>query len=317
MSTLYLHVGHGKTGSSYIQSSLALSDDALWQQGIVYPRHHSHDRARGGAISSGNGGLLFDQQWRPDTEHLGRDWLFSDENLFQRLITPNFVDQLEGRMTALKIETLSILLFIRDPVDHAQSAYQQSIKRGGKTWSVEAFFDQYNLPRRVKRFLDRYSEGAELTVRNYSRCRQALLPQVESWLGVEKPMIVPPTPVVNRSLTRAELQFQRALNAQLESGSHFVADALCEELPGIKAESVLPAKDVQEAMLSRLADAIESVNQRLQPQHQYATDCFDMTAHSDHNRYELTREQIHVIATQLGQKIHALKSKPGRAKLLR
>lgn len=318
MSTLYLHVGHGKTGSSYIQSALASSETGLRARNLIYPRHGSHERALAGAISSGNGGLLFDRAWSPAKEHGGCDWLFSDENLFQRLITPSFVEQLEARKRELAVSQVSILLFIRDPLDHACSGYQQTIKRGGKTWSVDEFFENYHLPRRVRRFMDDYAQaGVSLHVRNYSRCRSHLLAEVESWLQCA-PLIEPPTPVVNRSLTRAELAFQRSLNAQLEGGAHFVADALCEKLPEIQAEPVRPSMAAQKALLARLNDAIVAVNERLPESQRYATELLpDQTPDND-SLLNLSVEQIDVIAAALGGKIAALKStKPGLRNLLR
>ncbi|MCH1458014.1 MAG: hypothetical protein L7T86_03935, partial [Synechococcus sp. MOX_bin73] len=34
---LFLHIGHGKTGTSAIQSSLAIASDELSKKGISYP----------------------------------------------------------------------------------------------------------------------------------------------------------------------------------------------------------------------------------------------------------------------------------------
>lgn len=306
MATLYLHIGHGKTGSSYIQSSLALSEQILNAKGIIYPRHHSHERALIGAISSGNGGLLFDPAWQAPRDHIGKDCLFSDENLFQRMITPDYARKLELRAKELAVDRIAILLFIRDPVDHAQSAYQQSIKRGGRTWSIEQFFDQYRMPRLVKRFLeDNAKQDRAVSVRNYSRCRGSLLEQVENWLELDG-LATPPTQVVNRSLTHAELAFQRELNVSLEKSAHFVADALCEQLPNIKADTILPGTASQQAMLKRLSDALEYVNARVSAEDQYSTTC---TTPQDCGELSLKQAQISVIATALGQKIQALKSR--------
>ncbi len=49
-----LHVGHGKTGSSALQSSLVLSSEALAKAGIFYPPSLSDARAMKGEVSSGN-----------------------------------------------------------------------------------------------------------------------------------------------------------------------------------------------------------------------------------------------------------------------
>jgi transposase InsO family protein len=51
---IILHIGHGKTGSSYIQSSLALTAGRLREAGIEYPELRPFTRAKQGRISSGN-----------------------------------------------------------------------------------------------------------------------------------------------------------------------------------------------------------------------------------------------------------------------
>ena len=60
MRRLYLHIGHSKTGSSFLQASFANSVAALAEQGIGYPlaARHVTEAAEGWRISSGNGGLL-------------------------------------------------------------------------------------------------------------------------------------------------------------------------------------------------------------------------------------------------------------------
>jgi len=51
---LYLHIGHGKTGSSALQSFLALNSNLLENYRIEYPEHASFENAINGKISSGN-----------------------------------------------------------------------------------------------------------------------------------------------------------------------------------------------------------------------------------------------------------------------
>ena len=56
---LHLHVGHGKTGSSFLQSWLAQNRSELLRVGGVhYPVADSDQRARSGRFSMGNGVLL-------------------------------------------------------------------------------------------------------------------------------------------------------------------------------------------------------------------------------------------------------------------
>ena len=67
---LFLHIGHGKTGTSAVQSSLAIASGKLLERGINYPIHPSlRDRSSQLEITSGN--------WAPNPE----------VNLTQELLT--------------------------------------------------------------------------------------------------------------------------------------------------------------------------------------------------------------------------------------
>ena len=58
---LFLHIGHGKTGTSAIQSSLAIASERLAALGIEYPIDTKlRDRASQLEITSGN--------WKPKSE---------------------------------------------------------------------------------------------------------------------------------------------------------------------------------------------------------------------------------------------------------
>ena len=58
---LFLHIGHGKTGTSAIQSALAIASEDLAKRGINYPIQQSlRDRASRLEITSGN--------WEPTSE---------------------------------------------------------------------------------------------------------------------------------------------------------------------------------------------------------------------------------------------------------
>ena len=55
MTGIKLHIGHGKTGTSYMQAALAISQDALLEAGYYYPLpEHSRDKAMRGETTSGN-----------------------------------------------------------------------------------------------------------------------------------------------------------------------------------------------------------------------------------------------------------------------
>ncbi|QYK40373.1 MAG: hypothetical protein KF887_13190 [Paracoccaceae bacterium] len=262
VQTINLHVGHGKTGSSFIQSSLALSQEALDASGVAYPIDPRHEAAgRAGHISSGNvkagpGGMAEVVRWGEQTGHPAV--LLSSEALFLTLS-----GELEGDVAALRAAfpdaRLRVLIYIRDPLDHAASTYQQQIKRGGYTGSFADSLARYKFPMRVARFVPAMqAHGAEVTVRNYSRHSKALLTTFEDWLGLPYGSLVrPPVDTVNRSMTLAELELQRQFNTLFgREARRFVSDPLCNLLPEVRSETPSLSADDLGAFLERMAQMV-------------------------------------------------------------
>ncbi|MCX5966463.1 MAG: hypothetical protein NTV57_02245 [Cyanobacteria bacterium] len=151
-----LHIGHGKTGSSYLQSSLALSVGSLRQAGIEYPELRSLAGARLGCITSGNLGsavafvdtIVQLAEQMPKATRL----LFSSEWLFERIV------QDLGTLTTLQAQfDLTLVLFTRDFLAHALSVYGQKVKRSGCTTNLSEHLSGYWMPRQVLRLLLRLS----------------------------------------------------------------------------------------------------------------------------------------------------------------
>lgn len=90
MKRVFLHIGHGKTGTSFVQSFLALNVGVLNSCGIDYPSHRGLAPARKGCLSSGNLGGVND--WREhiinesEKSHF-EDIIFSNETLFHRIVS--------------------------------------------------------------------------------------------------------------------------------------------------------------------------------------------------------------------------------------
>lgn len=310
MTKLYLHVGHGKTGSSYIQSSLALSRQALLDNGIDYPETNSSERAKLGQITSGNGGVLRQIVYKNYLPDAGKV-LLSSEVLFHDILD----GKLDGLLEALQnsqFESINILVFIRDLVEHASSSYQQMVKRGGATASVEDVFSRYRQPELVSKFIDRFQElsGFNITIRNYSNCKESLLDEVEEWLDLpEKTLKEPSIKNINRSMTRSELRFQKGVNGYLGKSGQLVSDRLCNSLPDIASEQALPSEDDQKAMLRRLKKACDYVDQFTLPEHRYnyvTIPVKDEDLREDN--YKFTGEQIDTIAGGLAGEISKLKA---------
>ena len=260
-----MHVGHGKTGSSFLQSTLANSVDFLATHGIAYPLTPlTAERARAGMITSGN--------LRPGPGHINqllrRGWdgpderlLLSSEAYFLKMRSKGFLERIR---TLLPEADLRILLFIRDPVDHAVSNYQQVVKRHRYSGDFDQFLREYNIPRRVGQFVGwaRDEMGVEVQMRNYSRVSKSLKSVFEGWLGVPEDSLVPPSrQQINRSLSVSEMALQLAFNRHYAARSAtFVSDVFCEELPDIRAERPPVSHDRLENFLGRMAAMIETLD---------------------------------------------------------
>jgi len=277
MRRLLLHIGHGKTGSTWIQSSLRSSVERLKACGIDYPLRGDDldDPLR---MTSGNGfGLLQSPALlRSALAETGpeSDACFSSEFLFGDLTDRDSLDVL--RRAADGFDEIRLLLFTRDPVAHASSLWQQQVKRRALTSPLDdAFLATYRVPSKVLALLDAVDQAPEvsLEIHNYSRVRHRLLEVVAEFLGVASDVLVtPPASRVNRSLTSSETAFQLRLNDAIGLRAEAVANALCERLPDLVPDAVRPDRVCQERLLERLRGDMESVNAQVPAQARYRFD---------------------------------------------
>jgi len=309
MKVLYLHIGHGKTGSSFIQSSLAGSRKALSERGIYYPEVPGMNSAARGSISSGNGSLLFGEALfnqvlagSSPTDSL----LFSSEHIFEKFNEDQFNSNIQEICHRYKIERVEILLFIRNPIEHAASIFQQSIKRGGMVHSISECFETYDGPQKVANLLNHkieFGPEVKITVKNYSYLTNDILEHFSGWLGLPKAILnLPQIPLINRSLTFGELEFQRHVNGVLGVSGHLVSDRLCSRLPNIKADKIFPDKADQVKMYDRLSPEIDMVNSKIPIEQQYKQE-IKLGIDTDSDEIIFTREQIKLLAQGLANEI--------------
>lgn len=313
MSTLFLHIGHGKTGSSWLQSALALSQDRLAAAGIVYPTPPGGLPADPTSISTGNGRHLLESS-AAFAEHLPvdtrrpRHLLYSSEYLFLALEQLPSPEHLTELAQSHGLERVEILCFIRNPVGHASSAYQQRVKRAGLHESISRFFEDFRFPERVAALVRKFAPlpGLNLQLRNYDVCKDSLLDILQSWLKLPSgTLIEPPLPRINRSLTHAEITLQKALNRQLGPSGRLLADPLCEHLPLAEPDKVLPPREVQLALCQRMQAAMELTNSSLPAKHHYAWDILEPDPEPPDIAF--SEAQIEVIAESLGSEIARLR----------
>lgn len=265
---LYLHIGHNKTGSSFLQSALALSAPVLDQHGLAYPISAKRTQtAQKGLFNGGNlqgrpGKLTDLVQTGSGAE--GQRLLISAESFFFYMMRDldGFLNEYRSACPGLP---LHVLLYIRDPLDHAVSQYHQRVKRNGYAGSLGDSLASYDTPASAAGITTALREaGAKVTVLNYSRHRDALITSFETWLGLPADSLtLPQQTQVNRSLTGAELELQRALNRQLgKAARQLLADPLCAALPDLRAGTPPLDRDTLERFLTRMHDMTSSAEFR-------------------------------------------------------
>lgn len=233
MKNLTLHIGHGKTGTSFIQSVLANNFEILESNGIFYPKHESFDYAIQGKVSSGNQDVLLNDLL-PEVE---METLISGERLFNRLAVDN--ELLEKILR--KAEHTSVILYTRDVVEFLASVWSQSIKRGGKTLNFTESLSQLSdlHHARVLHWIKKAKQlGFELKIRNYSRHKEDLL---EVFLAdcfgtriYRDDLLMPEVSIVNRSLSHVEIEIQKVTNTIGRNSFRFISDRLVNSLPNIR-----------------------------------------------------------------------------------
>lgn len=237
---LFLHVGYFKTGSSALQSFFALNYELLGQHKCLYPcDESSRTAATQGNLFYGNGNELYLAAQREKNENKqgeisrvinkyvssalaqgANSIVLSSENLFRILASQSDFSSFLCRVKNTQICHINILLFIRDPFEHAKSWYGECVKWGWTDLSMSSWAAGYTFPRDISTILhsaDQNNDFVSIVVRNYSICKNSLVDIVFDWLGISLPSLkhrlVMPHHSVNRSLTRFELEICRLLNA--------------------------------------------------------------------------------------------------------
>ena len=266
--TVIIHVGHGKTGTSYIQSALALNRDKLSDLGISYPYDPSIELAVKGDTTSGNG-ALFQSNYLPTIEESDQI-LFSSEIMFHSLIGDNGLSLRNCLMN--KYENVKIILYTRDILDMLVSTWGQLVKKMGATIGLNDYIQSRK---------DRHHEkviswinlskkmGYELELRNYSQCKRNLLETFYSCLGLNElqteNFTLPQYKTINRSLSNIELESLRIINKSIPDVGQCISDKLITESrdfigsnPKITAESLDIIKLHYEQMINQINEYLPS-----------------------------------------------------------
>ena len=317
MKRLFLHIGQSKTGTSFIQRCLRLQSPELARFDISYPERRDESPEHADSrISSGNGRDLLStpREFSRSIERCAHSLLFSSEFLFEELIgmdDPSWIPEIASDHG---FESVEVLMFVRNPLGHAASVWQQGVKRGGLSGPIDDIFATFDAPERALRVLRRLrAADFAMTVSNYSRV-DSVVAVVEHWLGVPPGVLATEEPSVNRSLTFAETELQLALNRALGESASIVADLLIERLPDLEPYERRPSLAVQEEAWARMLPAITDFASEVPVEAHY--EC-DIRADLPNGDGRFDAEQLDIVAEAVALMIESARRSGAESALAR
>lgn len=301
---IIIHIGHGKTGTSAIQSFLAKNTQLLREYNFIYPQDESTEHASLGYISSGNR-AAFVTATKFDSDV---NYLFSNEAFFDDIDKRSHVFE---KFLTIK-SRLKVILFTRDLFEFTFSNWGQSIKRGGSQSDIHSFCQNaHNMYLRVERVIKTLqAENIAFEVFNYSHHKRHL---EASFLSIIAPevfhQIHPKAKTfehpVNRSLTLAEYELQRLFNRYYGStSSDFISDELVNKLPNTKTQQPNVEPEVAHKLVQKAKSSSVFINQFLADSEHLSLHFDDSTiSNSPPTEFTFSTEQLEVLADAISTRL--------------
>ena len=304
MKEVLIHIGHGKTGTSYVQSVLAINKDRLAEFGILYPENDSLNAARAGKITSGN--ISFREAWPKEvisslsTSEEIHKIVFSSEFIFHR-----FFEDMESLNKLKDMCNLKILMFVRNPIEMAMSSYGQDVKRAGETCTPDEYlFKDIHLNKSLDIIKFLKKENINHSIYNYSNHRDELIKIFSKELAVYRKMkfSLPRAKTVNRSLTRSEMVLQKRLNELMgNKSSKIFSDEMCQGAPEVPSTPPILNVVSIEKFRDQNASVVDEVNSYIPRKEMISLD-YSVEANESINLddvHSFSTEQLNIIADVL------------------
>ena len=275
---LFLHIGHGKTGTSAIQSALAIAAEDLSKIGTYYPISKSlRDKASHLEITSGNWkaqpeSTLSEQliKLTQDNQHYSKIVL-SSESLFW--LISDFIKDKDAWDEHIDIH---LILAVREIDEMLSSEYQQRVKRHGDCIPLGQFLRKRNFisshhVKAAETISLMHQYNVKHTLINYSKHKQDISRLLFKVIGSEEkyPEAQMKDAIVNRSLSRKELETLTTINALYAKKfpwiSTKISDALIKKQPKIAAQQCKISKQQLEKIYERNDHYLKTINHRLEP----------------------------------------------------
>ncbi|MEA2016940.1 MAG: hypothetical protein U9N59_00710 [Campylobacterota bacterium] len=304
---LTLHIGTQKTGSSALQSFFALNSDLLADYDILYPEHSSFSSAKIGEVSSGNlpSGA---NEWINYIEKLPKDEskhiLFSNEVLFNHIFSSH-----ENFISLHKKNDLTLIMYVRNPLDHLFSSYGQHIKRHGETRKISNWLHNFQYIDKVIKVIRLCKDNKlNLHLINYSKVDSIERSFFNVLLGNKceqflKKAQFTKTKTINRSLTRVEYEIQREFNKHIGANSFkFISDVLVNKTPEIKSEKEYIEMEAIKIFIDQYQEKVLFINTFLDKDKELELEIpQDIKPQGD--TFEISSKQIAVLVESISQQI--------------
>ena len=322
MKEIILHIGHGKTGSSYLQSVLALNRDKLLDLGIDYPEINSFEseRAKKGEISSGNAQVFFKNYLNLESITDKERILFSNEGFLFKLINGfrEFKSECFVKFCEKYGKRLKVILFTRNLFQIRFSTWAQEVKRSSEILDIDTFLRESPIERHhvlISYWLNLSKQfGFQLIIKNYSNHKDNLLNVFLEELIGEKTrienFILPKNKQVNRSLTFSEYEVQRICN-YLNMSKPDLSDFLVNKLPDIKPMNIKCSTETYDIVKNANIEVINIVNNQIDKNESIKIESLEtvIQKESDIQNPPLTEEQIKIISSYLEESSSNIKTK--------
>jgi len=275
---VFIHVGHGKTGTSALQTYLANASQKIAENGFIYPSCSNIEEARLGRVTSGNitmpsNGRWFQKSILPSLRQAlptSHTYIYSNETVFFSM--NSLFDAIDKGQ--IKPESLEILLAIRNPQEMISSAYQQAVKHGGIGLSFDEFLRSQNYichhtATAAKLIKKLTTLNVKFKLFNYSRLGYSLVEDVASHIGIANYYSADEfkNKTVNRSLSYAELHSVLLIN-QLYPGTkgRQLAKELVNEVPCTKTFRPAISSESLSIFSDKMQPFLDAINCILSPQ---------------------------------------------------
>lgn len=279
-SRLIIHIGGPKTGSSALQSFIALQHDTLEERGVVAPFHPNFSRAKLGKNTAGNGSLLL------DPNHLRKDccavpekiYLYSSESLFQGLLDDAALSRVLD-LAAEKGYAVTITVMTRNFFEFANSAWNQIVKTSGYRKNFSEFlladveesnlaFSPWNFKILLQWLVLAKDRKLDLRVINYETYKKKL---IERFFQAVLDVHLSPEELrlgkgltVNRSLSVDEAMLQIEFNKYFKGNAgRFIAEPLIEQMGDIKQGLQYFSEETYTQVVDKFSPLIREINLHL------------------------------------------------------